>query len=216
MCGRTRRHIGPSSIDDENALARLKRIAAVGGEVDTPRILTLSDAALQLLDTFCADLHADAQNHEGLEAGFLGKGRGTVVRLAAVLALLRWSEMADAEQLTTITADDIKDAAGLWSDYFRLHAQAAIYRAGRSRQDRLARKVANWLITTGVDEVSRETVRRDALGQTVDAVGADAVIARLVEANVLREVPPPSGPGRPPKRWGVNPTLTQRGAVVHA
>jgi hypothetical protein len=203
-------------VDDENALARLKRIAAVGGEVDTPRILTLSDAALQLLDTFCADLHADAQNHEGLEAGFLGKGRGTVVRLAAVLALLRWSEMADAEQLTTITADDIKDAAGLWSDYFRLHAQAAIYRAGRSRQDRLARKVANWLITTGVDEVSRETVRRDALGQTVDAVGADAVIARLVEANVLREVPPPSGPGRPPKRWGVNPTLTQRGAVVHA
>ena len=212
-------------VDDESALARLKRISAARGDVDHPRVLTLSDEALQLLDVFCGDLHADAQNHEGLEAGFLGKGRGTVVRLAAVLALLRWSELVDSEPLSTITADDIKDAAGLWSDYFRLHAQAAIYRAGRSREDRLARKVAHWLITSGLDEVSREVVRRDALGQSIDASGADAVIARLVDANVLREVSATPGPrgGRPPKRWVVNPSLVSErisrscvdGSVTH-
>lgn len=203
-------------VDDVSALARLKRISAAAGGVDDPRVLTLSDEALQLLDAFCAELHADAQNHEGLEAGFLGKGRGTVVRLAAILALLRWSELDIAEQLTIITADDIKDAAGLWSDYFRLHAQAAIYRAGRSKEDRLSRKAAHWLMTAGVAEVSRETIRRDALAQTVDAAGADTVIARLVEGNVLREVPRPSGLGRPPKRWAVNPSLAQRGPALHA
>ncbi|MGD9879455.1 MAG: DUF3987 domain-containing protein [Reyranella sp.] len=203
-------------VDDESALTRLKRISAAAGEVDNPRVLTLSDEALQVLDTFCADLHADAQNHEGLEAGFLGKGRGTVVRLAAVLALLRWSESDAAQQITNITADDIKDAAGLWSDYFRPHAQAAIYRAGRSKEDRLARKAAHWLMTADLVEVSRETIRRDALGQTIDAAGADAVIARLVEGNVLREMTLPAGLGRPPKRWAVNPSLSQRGPAVHA
>jgi hypothetical protein len=80
--------------------------------------------------------------------------------------------------LSTITADDIKDAAGLWGDYFRLHAQAAIYRAGRSREDRLARKVAHWLITIGLDEVperlSGETLsarRSMLLGQMLSSPG---------------------------------------------
>jgi len=203
-------------VDDESALVRLKRISAAAGEVDNPRILALSDEALQLLDTFCADLHADSENHEGLEAGFLGKGRGTVVRLAGVLALLRWSESDTAEHLAIISADDIKDAAGLWSDYFRLHAQAAIYRAGRSKEDRFARKATRWLVTAGLVEVSREDIRRDALGQTVDADGADGVIARLVDGNVLRALPSNPGPGRRPKRWAVNPSLAERRPATHA
>jgi hypothetical protein len=184
-------------VDDESALARLKRISGEGGEVDTPRILTLSDEALQLLDAFCADLHADTQNYEGLEAGFLGKGRDTVVRLAAVLALLRRSEMADAEQLTTITADDIKDPAGLWrTTSGSMLKPRSLVPAGP--EDRLTRKVAHWLITIGLDEISRETVRRDALGQAVDAAGADAIIARLVEERASR----PSPLGRSgPEKW---------------
>lgn len=201
------------AVDYVEALSRLSRVAGTVGTVENPKVLIFTPDALGLFDTFLRDLHVEAEGQEGLEAGFLGKGRGTVVRLAGALALLRWSEGEGVGGAPSICTDDIRDAAGLWSDYFRLHAQAAIYRAGRNSQDRNARKVVRWLTTSGVAEVSREDIRRDALAQAVDAAGADLVINRLIDANVLRALPADTGPngGRPPLRWVVNPSLTTRG-----
>ena len=71
---------------DGMAQERLRRIAGIAGTAEHPRILQLSGEARALLDVFLSDLHTEALNNDGLEAGFLGKGRGTVVRLAAALA----------------------------------------------------------------------------------------------------------------------------------
>lgn len=201
-------------VDHDGAQSRLRRISGAAGTVENPRVLLLATDATVLFDTFLKELHAEAQNQEGLEAGFMGKGRGTVVRLAGVLCLLRWSEGDDLASFPIICLDDIRDAAGLWSDYFRPHAQAAIYRAGRNAQDRNARRVVRWLTVEGVAEVSREDIRRDALAQSVDAAGADLAIDRLVGANVLRALPAGVSPkgGRPPLRWAVNPSLSERGS----
>ena len=113
------------------------------------------------------------------------------------------------EAQTSIDAGAVQDAAGLWSDYFRPHARAVISRAGRSIGDRQARRVARWLASTGVNEVSREDIRRDALAQAVTATEADKIIDNLVQANVLRLLRGPTGPqgGRPANRWLVNPAL---------
>jgi hypothetical protein len=81
---------------DDDAQSRLKRIAGIAGTSEHPRVLQLSGDALSLLNIFLSDLHTEAQSHEGLEAGFIGKGRGTVVRLAAVLTMLRWSPQPNA------------------------------------------------------------------------------------------------------------------------
>ena len=56
--------------------------------------------------------------------------------------------------------------------------------------------------------VSREEVRREALARRLDAGEVQALLDMLVRAGWLRETTVKvSGPGRPPRRWDVNPRL---------
>jgi hypothetical protein len=68
--------------------------------------------------------------------------------------------------------------------------------------------VIRWLKATGASEVSREDIRAGALTRTVDARGADAIIARLEEMGVLMRERSRRGNGRPPLRWRVAPALS--------
>jgi len=154
---------------------------------------------------------------EGLEAGWLGKGRGTVARLAAVLALLDWTgRAATAPPPRSINSEHLKGACRLWESYFRPHACAVFDRAAPTTQDRQARRVIRWIQAHGMSEISREEVRREALGQSVNADGAQQVIYRLERAGLLRALSyEPAGPGRPARRWQVNPMLLgKQGAEI--
>ena len=157
-------------------------------------------------------------------AGWLGKGRGTVARLAAVLALLDWTanRPGNAPPPTVITTQHLCAAWDLWERYYRPHAQAVFDRAGPADGDRQgkhkarqhARRVIGWIRARGVKEISREEVRREALSQRVNAAGADEVILALEQAGVLREVEVDEedypSPGRPARRWQVNPALARK------
>ena len=56
----------------------------------------------------------------------------------------------------------------------------------------------------------RKDIRRDALGHKLDADQTQALIDGLMKAGWLQEVPAAySGPGRPARRWAVNPHLFQ-------
>jgi hypothetical protein len=195
--------------DDEAALGRLRRIARLAASADQPLMLGFETEAVLLLDRFIAELHKQARTLEGLEAGWVGKGAGTAVRLAGVLTLLDWSERDEAAVMPPgpIGREAAQQAIGMWIHYFRAHARAVFTRAGRADRDRHARRVVRWLQTMAVEEVSREQVRREALAHAVDAEGADRVIARLVAGGVLRLLPTPKGRGRPAKRWEVNPAV---------
>ncbi len=73
-----------------------------------------------------------------------------------------------------------------------------------------------WIRARGATEISREEVRREALSQRVNAAGADEVILALEQAGVLREVDDEEeypGPGRPARRWQVNPALLAKPAA---
>ena len=100
-------------------------------------------------------------------------------------------------------------AIALWRDYFRLHAKVFFDRVAPGDLEARARRVVRWLKASGRSEVSREDIRRTALGQTVNASEADQVLARLTEAGVLRLIATaqPSQRGRPALRWEVNPAL---------
>jgi hypothetical protein len=143
-----------------------------------------------------------------------------VARLAAVLALLDWTANRpnNAPPPTVITTQHLCAAWDLWERYYRLHARAVFDRAGpadRARQGQHqarqhARRVIGWIRARGAAEISREEVRREALSQRVNAAGADEVILALEQAGMLREVDDEEeypGPGRPARRWQVNPVL---------
>jgi hypothetical protein len=183
-------------------------------------VMALEDQAVTVFDTCLERLHPEMLRADGFMAGWLGKGRGTVARLAAVLALLDWTANRPSNALppTAISAQHLHAAWDLWERYYRPHAQAVFDRAGPADGDRQgkhkarqhARRVIGWIRARGVKEISREEVRREALSQRVNAAGADEVILALEQAGVLREVEVDEeypSPGRPARRWQVNPAL---------
>jgi uncharacterized protein DUF3987 len=207
-------------VREDEAVNALQRIARAVGTPEKPLVLALEDQAVTVFDGCLESLHGETLRAEGLLAGWLGKGRGTVARLAAVLALLDWTanRPGNAPPPGVITAQHLHAAWDLWERYYRPHAQAVFDRAGpadRARQGQHqarqhARRVIGWIRARGAAEISREEVRREALSQRVNAAGADEVILALEQAGVLREVEDEEeypGPGRPARRWQVNPAL---------
>jgi hypothetical protein len=203
------RPLGQLSLaNDDAALARLQQIAAFAGSVEQPRSIGFDDEAFVLLDGFLAELHGRVLEAEGLETGWLGKGRGTVARLAAMLALLAWSEQEPGAAAPTVTREALIAAIELWQSYLWPHARTVFNRAGRTERDRHARRVIRWLRQNKVATVTRQEMRRDALAQAIDGQETDRVALRLEDAGVLRfDVPEYQGRGRPVKRWLVNPRL---------
>jgi hypothetical protein len=194
---------------ESDAVNALQRIARVAGDPDRPLVLSLNEQALRAFDSHLARLHTDLQRCDGVEAAWLGKGRGTVVRLALALALLGWAANASsaAPPPGAITGDTLSAACRLW-DYFRAHARAVLARAFPSDGERLMRQVLVWIRARGAARISREDVRRDALGQALNAHQSLQVIQSLERAGFLRKVVyEPDGAGRPALRWDVNPAL---------
>jgi len=196
---------------DDEALAMLRAIATVAANPEQPLTLTFEHDALAHFDGFLERLHEQAGRAGGnaLEEGWLGKGRGTVARLAGLLTLLQWSEHAAAEAPRGVTREAVTAAITLWSGYFRPHAMIVFGQAGRIDKDKHARRVALWLRSAGQRQVTREHLRREALSQTIDATQTDRVILRLEEAGFLRPVARVSSArgGRPSKRYDVNPAV---------
>ena len=177
-------------VREDEMVSALQRIARAVGTPEKPLVLAFEDQAVTMFDGCLERLHGETLQAQGLLAGWLGKGRGTVARLAAVLALLDWTanRPANAPPPAIITAQHLHAAWELWERYYRPHASAVFDRAGPSDRDRKARQVIGWIRAHEATEISREDVRRDALRQKVNAAGADEVIEALEEAGVLREV----------------------------
>lgn len=193
---------------DADALSMLRRLQHPPGTATYPLILPFDDSGVEALDGFLRSMHSHRSEIEGLEAAWAGKGGGTVARLAGVLELLDWS----ATQLpnpTAIGADQVMRATTLWLEYFWPHAKAFLDRTAPTDVERRARRVVRWLKATGAEKVSREDIRRHALGRTVNAAGADAVLGRLTDAGIVHCLPLVIGSegGRPVWRWEVNPAL---------
>ncbi len=195
--------------DDAAALARLRRIARKARTPDDPLELVIDPRGDQPFDAFLAGLDAEVRQAEGPEAAWLGKGGGTVARLAGVLELLAWSGLEAPGSPGHLGAAQVDAAVALWTGYFRPHARVVFDRGVPSDLERRARRVMLWLKDGKRTEVSREEVRREALGRTVTAHGADQVLYRLTALGAVRSMAPVYSPrgGRPAQRWQVNPVL---------
>jgi hypothetical protein len=195
--------------DDDAALRLLQRLVDLPGTICEPAALRLQEAAVARLQALLPQLRASMREADGVEAAWIGKGAGTIVRLAGLLCLMDWAAGDTEEPCTTVEERHLESAHALWSDYFRPHAQAVFGQASSTLAERRVQRVGRWLRRTRPEMISREEVRRDALGQAVDAETAENVIERLERYGVLRMLPPQTGRGggRPRRRWQVNPEL---------
>ena len=195
--------------NDDVALDLLRKIRRVARSPINPLVLPLDAEATKAFDGFLGQLHRDLGHAEGLEAGWMGKGSGTVARLAGLLELLAWSASDSGAAPTHVRASSIQAAAELWREHFRLHALFVFERGGPDDLLRQARRVVQWLRLNRRGEVSREDIRCQALYRAVNAGRADLVISRLNAGNALRLVGSqgPRDAGRPAQRWQVNPAL---------
>jgi hypothetical protein len=208
-----RSFLAVASASESEAVNGLQRIANLVGDPARPLALVLDAEAQQALDRHLAELHGDVTQCDGFEAAWLGKGRGTVVRLAAILTLLAWTAntSALAPPPARISRDALLDGIRLW-ECFRRHARAVFERGAPTHEERRLRRVLAWIRDTDADVVSREEVRREALSQALDARGAQQVIAALEHAGILRRTATEQdGRGPRKQRWQVNPLVHATG-----
>jgi hypothetical protein len=192
----------------QNALARLANLPSEDEDGNfVSRAIWLSNEAIAEFEHFRQFLHTHKNAHEGREREWLAKGGGQVLRLAGTLAYLDWAMVGGAEP-EQISVQFMTAAVSLWRDYFLPHSRAALRLIGLNDRQANCRKVLRWIKGHGKREVSLQDVRRDALGQRLDAEGTQALIGQLVRAGWLSETTAnPDDAGRPARRWAVNPVL---------
>jgi hypothetical protein len=193
---------------DDEARALLQRIAQAVGSPDRPCLLSLDTDALMALDRWLARLPEIVRAAEGFEAAWLGKGRGTVVRLSGLLALLDWSRPSATAPVVPrrVMRDHVLAATRLWKSYLHPHARAALARGLSSDFSLQARRVVRWLKSTGRTQTTRTEVRIQGLGKTVNADRAEGLLGNLYARGFVRPVRSDTG-GRPSESWQVNPAL---------
>ncbi|KRQ94455.1 DUF3987 domain-containing protein [Bradyrhizobium valentinum] len=190
-----------------NAFARLANLQAGDDDAFVPRSVPLTADARRVFTQFAQLAHQERQSLEGRDREYWCKGTGHVLRLSGTLCFLEWAWTGGAEP-QAIEARHIESAVMFWKSYLWPHGRAALRLVGLSDKHGHARTVLRWLNAGNKTTVSREEVRREALAQRLDAGETQALLDMLVRTGWLREVlVKVFGPGRPPRRWDVNPRL---------
>ena len=198
------------------ALVRLTAESAEGGFV--PQDIWLCEDAIQRFEQFRKSVDDTKRGLDGRERQWFVKGETQVLRLAGTLAYMNWAMSlgaTSAEGIEGITAaleptiiagEHMASAIRLWHDYFWPHARAALRQIGLTERRADARRALRWIKAHDKEEVSREELRRDALGQSLDAEQTQQLLDGLVKDGWLRPTLTDTG-GRRKYRWLVNPRI---------
>ena len=203
----------------QNALTALIRLPAENAEgIFVPQAVWLSDDAIAVFEEFRKWVDKAKAGFDGHERQWLVKGETTVLRLAGTLAYMAWAIALGAPSTNgldgitgslepkTIDKQFVIAAIRLWRDFFWPHARAALRQIGLSDRHRNARRVLRWIKANGKNEVSREEIRREALGQRLDAEQTQDLLDGLEKAGWVKKEATRTA-GRPKLRWLINPKL---------
>jgi len=203
----------------QNALTALIRLPAEDAEgMFVPQAVWLSDDAIAVFEEFRKWVDKAKAGFDGHERQWLVKGETTVLRLAGTLAYMAWAIGLGAPSTNgldgitgslepkTIDKQFVIAAIRLWRDFFWPHARAALRQIGLSDRHKNARRVLRWIKANGKDEVSREEIRREALGQKLDAEQTQDLLDSLEKSGWAKKVAIRT-PGRSRHRWKINPIL---------
>jgi hypothetical protein len=205
----------------QSALTALIRLPSedVDG-VFAPQAIQLSDSAIAKFEEFRQLVDKMKRALDGHERQWFVKGETTVLRLSGTLAYMAWAIALGAPSSSgidgitsslepkTIDQQFMTDAIRLWREFFWPHARAALRQIGLSDRHKNARRALKWIKAHAKDEVSREDIRREALGQKLDAEQTQGLLDRLATAGWVKMATAKTG-GRAKHRWEVNPKLFQ-------
>jgi hypothetical protein len=203
----------------QSALKALIRLPAEDADnVFAPQVIQLSQKAIEKFEDYRRYVDKMKRALDGVERQWLVKSESQVLRLAGALTYFTWAftlGTSGTNGLAMITADlepheigeeFMSAAIRLVKEYFWPHARAALRQIGLTDRHRNARRALRWITAHGKHEVSREDIRRDALGRSLDAEQTQELIDALVKWGWLREDSIRT-PGRTRRRWRVNPKL---------
>ena len=198
-----------SVAEDEPELANaFTRLIDLSGNDGVVRRIHLAHDAVEEFERFRQFLHTAKESLDGREREWWAKGATHVLRLAGTLAYLDWAWRGGPEP-TEVAANYVTAAVELWREYFWPHSRAALRQVGLTDRHRDARRALRWIRGNGKTEVSVKDIRRDALGERLDAQQTLDLLNTLVSSGWLLENTPKSGPkgGKPARRWKVNPSI---------
>jgi hypothetical protein len=196
-----------AEVDDKilKILLRADDLAEFEDDQLEPYSLPLDKAAAETFAAFAHFAHQERKVLEGRERDWAAKMTAHVLRLAGTLTYMEWGLTTNPRPVS-INVRTMQAAITLVRDYFWPHARACLRQIGLTERHANARRVLRWIKGAHKQEVSREEVRREGLGKTLDADQTQAVINSLCDAGWLRPVTTMT-PGRARHRWGVNPCL---------
>lgn len=191
-----------------NAITRLVELAGAPGMEFASRTIPLSPQAVHRFEQFRQFTHTGKHALDGREREWWAKMPAHVLRLAGTLCFLDWAFVGGQEPVE-VDVRCMESSVQIVTNYFWPHARACLRQIGLSDRHKDARRVLRWIQAHRKAEVSREDIRRDALGQKLDAEQTETLLGALVKAGWLREIPGKSGPqgGKPARRWQVNSIL---------
>jgi hypothetical protein len=201
----------------ENMLVRLIDLPAEDNGQLIVSPISLSSEARTTFEQFRHFAHQEKAGFDGREREWWAKSQAQVLRLTGTLAYLDWAQRTAgqpfiAQEPNKIDACFVTAAVRIVRDYFWPHSRAALRQIGLSERHANARRALRWIRKNNKPQVSREDIRRDALGQSLDAERAQDLIEGLVKAGWLRQVTTAT-PGRARHRWTVNPKLFSNGTA---
>ena len=179
-------------------LSRLVKAPMQPGDDGNPRpwFMRMSDAAACVVEDAGKDWASREGRAAGLMLGALGKARGQMVRLAAVIAMLRWcAEQRGEEAPTEIGEDAALAAAELMDAYFLPMAERSFGEGAVTVAERHARTLLRHIVATGLTVVNERKIRdTPGLRDLSSAENVKAAVSELMREDVLLKTPREVGP----------------------
>jgi hypothetical protein len=192
----------------KRAFARLLDLKMFADEQGNPQplIIRLESDAEDLLEDFARRMKRAAVDACNAYAGALGKARGHVLRLGAVIEYLWWSGSGDTHEPEIISYEAVRSAVIVMEQYFLPMAERAFGDASLPAADRNAIDIIKSLRAHEADRFNARELRRKLGGPLREAQAVDAACAVLEEAGLIRPVIQGGG-HRPRKDFHVNPRV---------
>lgn len=183
----------------------LRALVASFDRLEEPITLRLSDEANARFATWRKDIEPRRRPDSDLGhiQGWSSKLDGAVARIAA---LIHMAKTFDGPR-TTLISDATMAAALEIGDYLIAHALAAYDLMGEDPSLEGARYVLAWIGNQGRTSFTKRECHIAHRARFPKAADVDPVLASLVEAGYIREVTHERVPGRPSRRFLVNPNL---------
>ena len=182
----------------ENVLGLLIDLPEFAEEKLIIRDARLTPDARTVFEQYRKLMHQKRDGLDGREREWWVKTPAHVLRLTGTLAYLDWARETAGTTMpepNRIETRFVAAAVRLTTEYFWPHARAALRQLGLTERHTNARRVLRWLqAERGPEsEVSRTVIRRDALGQSLDAKATTRLIeelgSRLIKSTIQERRP---------------------------